>query len=182
MPLTELRKIIQNFKNTKDATPIALSDTAAYCYAVQELTDASESVIYVFIFFDENGESSLFEAMSDDKTSETISKHLQCNKVSILTNDTAKVKKLPFSNCSANLKISPIPNKLANVISSSNLDNEFFLAGTENIIFIGRYNIQTKEKLLEARSFLNMFDKGFHDTLLSFYQKIISRAESGDFR
>lgn len=185
MPLTELKNIIQHFKHNKDDTPIALNDLASCCYAVQELSNSCASIVHAFIYFDDNGESTLFDAMHDDKTSEIINHYLEHGKVNILTNDTAKTKKLPFvvdklNNC--NVDIIPIPKKLAKSIQENKLDNEFFLSAPENIVFIGRYNLRTKSRLTEVSSFLNLFDQSLYETLFSFYEKIIKRAKSGEYR
>ncbi|EPW4543369.1 hypothetical protein ACWLP4_004356 [Vibrio vulnificus] len=190
MPLTKLRKLIEQFKKQKDDTPIGLYDTNARCCAIQEIVSICSEDFYAFIFFDEHGESELYDALADEQTSRSMANKLNDCKLHILTNDTTRVKTLSFvekhiDDGHKNLELNPIPQRLASEISNDKLDNEFFLAAPEHLIFIGRYDRTDKEnveKLAEVSAFLNLYDNSFVHTLKRFFSKIKSRAESGEFR
>lgn len=191
MPLTELRKLIARFKLQKDDTPIALYDQNARCCAIQEVVSICSKDLYAFIFFDEHGESELFDALADERTSRAIANKLNDAKLHILTNDTSKVKTLSFvdkhtSEGIRNLQVSPIPTKLANQITQDTLDNEFFLVSPEHLIFMGRYkkrgDSSDQERLAEISAFLNFYDPDFFSALQRFFQKIEQRANTGEFR
>lgn len=190
MPLTKLRELIEQFKKQKDDTPIFLYDTNARCCAIQEIVSMCSEDLYAFIFFDEYGESELFDALVDEQTSRSIASKLNDCKLHILTNNTSRVKSLSFvekyiDDEHKNLEWSPIPQRLANSIINDKLDNEFFLAAPEHLVFIGRYDRTDKEyikKLAEVSAFLNLYDNSFVHTLVRYFSKIKSRAESGEFR
>ncbi len=187
MPLTELRKLIERFKQQKDDTPISLSDRNARVCAIQEITDMCSSEIHAFIFFDKNGESELFNALSDEKTSRKLSKFLNHSIINIVTNNTSKVKSLSFIERNSvegqkRLHICPIPNKLANEIIDDTLDNEFFLSSPSHLIFMGRYASPSSERLSEVSSFLNLFELEFYENLRKYFLTIKYRVEKGEFR
>ncbi|EGR8992372.1 hypothetical protein BST55_22580 [Vibrio vulnificus] len=190
MPLTELRKLIKKFKVQKDDTPIALNDQNARCYAIQEVVSICANDIYAFIFFDEHGESELFDALADERTSRAIANKLNDAKLHILTNDTSKVKTLSFvdkhiNEGIKNLQVTPIPVKLANEITKDTLDNEFFLVSPEHLIFMGRYkrgDSSALERLAEISAFLNFYDEDFYGALQRYFHKVEKRAKSGEFR
>lgn len=187
MPLTGLRKLIDRFKVNKDDTPIALNDINARACAIQEITEICSKEVHAFIFFDEDGESELFDALADEQTSRQLSKFLNHSTINIATNDTAKVKHLSFvsrnlSESTKKLIVTPIPKKLASEIIKNTLDNEFFLAAPEHLIFVGRYDIPSNERLAEVSSFLNLFDSNFYNSLLRYFDRTVSRAKDGEFR
>ncbi|EGR1584847.1 hypothetical protein LNR29_003729 [Vibrio parahaemolyticus] len=190
MPLTKLRQLIEQFKKQKDDTPIGLYDTNSRCCAIQEVLSICTEDLYAFIFFDEHGESELYDALADERTSRSVANKLNGCKLHILTNDTARVKTLSFvekhiEDGHKNLELTPIPQRLANEISNDTLDNEFFLAFPEHLIFIGRYdraNEENIERLAEVSAFLNLYDNSFVNTLKKYFSKIKSRADSGEFR
>lgn len=190
MPLTKLRQLIEQFKKQKDDTPIGLYDTSSRCCAIQEVLSVCSKDLYAFIFFDEHGESELYDALADEQTSRSVATKLNNCKLHILTNDTARAKTLNFvekhiGKANKNLELTPIPQRLANEITNDTLDNEFFLAFPEHLIFIGRYGRTDEEKierLAEVSSFLNFYDTSFVITLKKYFSKIKSRADSGEFR
>ncbi|HIF9225882.1 TPA: hypothetical protein ACX6QE_003677 [Photobacterium damselae] len=191
MPLTELKKLMKLYKKHKDDTPIGLLDTKDRCCAIQELISTCPEKLYAFIFFNENGESELFDALADERTSRCISNQIQTTKLFIITNDTKKVKCLKFiekynDNGSDKLEITPIPKQLAIEIIDETFDNEYFLAYPNHLIFIGRYFYNhdegSVEKLAEVSSFLSFFDKSFVNTLQDFFNSTKNRVISGEFR
>ncbi|EGQ8673263.1 hypothetical protein [Vibrio cholerae] len=186
MPLTELRSLIERYKKNKDDTPIALNDGNARSFALQELASICSSDIYAFIFFDEHGESELYDALADERTSRLISNQLNNSKLHILTNDTAKVKTLNFvsrhlDESFQNLRLHAIPKKLAEKCTEKTVDSEFFLATPEHLAFIGKYDGKG-ERLAEVSAFLNFFDPDFFSALKRFFENTQERADSGEFR
>ncbi|EIA1342002.1 hypothetical protein [Vibrio alginolyticus] len=189
MPLTELRKLITRFKQQKDDAPIALGDSNSRTFALHELLDMCSQDIHLFIMFDRNGESELFEALADEVTSRKMSKHLDLASVHIATNDTSKIKELSFVERSSEsaekrLHINPIPKKLTEEYQQSNVDNDFALFAPEHLMFLGRYAgvPGQRERLSEVRAFLNFYDKAFYETLLKFFMVTLDRASTGEFR
>ncbi|WP_135383131.1 hypothetical protein [Vibrio tasmaniensis] len=185
MPLTEIKQIIQRFKDRKDDTPIALGDTVSRVFALHELLSICASKLHLFVFFDEHGESDLFEMLSDDKSSHKLSKFLDRGDVYLLTNDTGKVKALPFierlsESAAVRLHIKPLPNRLGIEYQTSKVDNEYVLASPEHLIFLGKYAGGT-ERLSEVRAFLNLYDREFYKTLLNFFVISLQRAERREF-
>lgn len=185
MPLSELKRLIDRFKNQKDDTPISLVDSNARTYAIQELLSICSSSVHMLMWFDEFGESALFDALADDKTSKLMSRFLDFGKVSIVTNDTATFKKLPFfeklsEDATKRILVSPIPKKLANEYINDRVDNEFFLASPEHLIFFGKY--LNKERVSEPRAFLNFYDQDFYKVLLQFFETTNLRASLGEFK
>ncbi|MDD9197560.1 hypothetical protein PVK62_17200 [Aliivibrio sp. S3MY1] len=187
MPLTELKRLIERFKQQKDSTPISLPDSNARICAIQEVLDSCTSEVHAFIFFDEHGESELFDAISDEKTSRKISKFLENSTLKILTNDTSRMQLLNFVErisveSEKRLHIAPIPKKLAAQVTKDTLDNEFLLTSESHLIFFSRYSPVNKERLSEVNSFLGLFDIDFHDMLLKYFNAVTNRAEAGEFR
>lgn len=186
MPLTELKRLIDRFKSQKDSTPISLPDTSSRAYAVQELLSLCTEHLSIFMYFDNNGESALFDALADDETSLKMAGFLDNGRVSITTNDTAVAKKLPFieklsPEAAQRINFSPIPKKLAKSYSDSQVDNEFMLASPEHLIFFGHYS-SAKTQLSQPRVFLTFFDQEFFNLLNTFLAKTNSRAAQGEFK
>lgn len=190
MPLTELRKLIERFKKQKDDTPIALYNQTARCYAIQEVLSMCSGDMYALIFFNEHGESELYDALADEHTSRFVANKLNDAKLHILTNDIVKVKTLNFvekhiNENIKNLRLTPIPKKLADEMRKDALDNEFFLSSPEHLIFMGRYKKagpSESERLAEISAFLNFFDLGFFNVLEQYFINTVTRTESGEFR
>ncbi|MGL4828863.1 MAG: hypothetical protein ACRCXG_06140 [Vibrio sp.] len=186
MPITELQQIIERFKNRKDDTPITLNDTTSRVFALHELLSICENELYLFVFFDEHGESDLFEMLSDEKIGRKISRHLDHGDIHLLTNNTQNVKDVHFydrlsESALKRLHVKPIPKKLADEYQQSRIDNEFVLASPEHLIFLGRYANGT-ERLSETRAFLNLYEKSFYNTLVKFFNLSIERAEKREFQ
>ncbi len=186
MPLTELRTLIERYKSNKDDTPISLDDNKARSFALQELASICSSDMYAFIFFDENGESELYDALADEQTSRLIANQLNNSTLHILTNDTAKTKTLSFvhrhqDESFQNLKLNAIPKKLAEKCVKKYVDSEFFLATPEHFAFLGKY-ADKNDRLAEINAFLNFFDPDFFSVLKRFFDSTRERAESGEFR
>lgn len=186
MPLTELKRLIDRFKSQKDSTPISLPDTSSRAYAVQELLSLCTDRLSIFMYFDSHGESALFDALADDETSLKMARFLDNGSVSITTNDTAFAKKLPFieklsPEAAQRITFSPVPKKLAQSYSESQVDNEFILASPEHLIFFGHYS-STKSQLSQPRVFLTFFDQEFFNLLNVFLTKTNSRAAQGEFK
>ncbi|RUO31848.1 hypothetical protein CWE12_02295 [Aliidiomarina sedimenti] len=187
MPLAELRKLIERFKQQGDNTPIALNDIDARICAIQEIISMCTKEIRAFIFFDEHGESELFDVLADEHVSRQLSKALNHTSIKIVTNNTSELKKLSFVNRNLDdgtkkLFINPIPRKLKDEIIQDTLDNEFFLAAPGHLVFLGRYAIENNEKLAEVSSFLSLFDSGFYETLAQYFDTTVSRVTDGEFR
>lgn len=186
MPLTELRKLTERYKKNKDDTPIALNDVNARCFAIQELASISSSDMHAFIFFDELGESELFDALADERTSRVVSNKLNTSKLHILTNDTSKVRTLNFvkryqDEQFKRIELQAIPKKLADRCTLKTLDSDFFLSSPSHFAFIGKYDAKG-DRLAEVSTFLTLFDMSFYDALKLYFDKVLSKARSGEYR
>ncbi|WP_368209819.1 hypothetical protein [Aeromonas sp. R4-2] len=184
MSLLELKDLIYRFNQQKDNTPISLIDNEHRICGTQEILNLSRGELFIFVFFDENQNSKLFDVLSNENVFLKILNRSINSTINILTNNTAKIKNLGFlSGIGSNSKINiqAIPNKLSSKIIEDTLDNEFILSSPSNILFIDRY-AESKIRLPESTSFLTLHDDDFFNALKSYFLRVEDRAKAGEFR